>query len=282
MGPTRASSSATSSGRTSTTCRPVDSANRAVAKSPAGSRRSPRRAGRRCRARRGRPPAHLRSRRGTPGPSRPGSPRGGRGSAAARRGPVAGGPGTSGAPSTRSRWLPANSGAVRPSSSNTLPGAVSSAVTVRPTSGTWATAVITSVGGTAWRRPSAPTYSLFSESLPDTNGAPWAIAASWQPRTAATSSPSVLGRRGSPHEKLSSRATRSGSAPTATTLRIASSTAAWAMASGSCRPYQGLTPMPTAMPWVSRGSASTTPSPGPSPSTPTSGRTAVPPPISWS
>ena len=38
--------------------------------------------------------------------------------------------------------------------------------------------------------------------------------------------------RGSPHEKLSSRATRSGSAPTATTLRIASSTTAWAIALG--------------------------------------------------
>ena len=59
-------------------------------------------------------------------------------------------------------------------------------------------------------------------------------AASWQPRTAATSSPSVAGRRGSPHEKLSSSATRSGSAPTATTLRIASSTTACAIASGSC------------------------------------------------
>ncbi len=54
----------------------------------------------------------------------------------------------------------------------TLPGAVSSAVTQRPTSGTWATAVMTSVGGTAWRWPSAPMYSLLSESLPDTNGAP--------------------------------------------------------------------------------------------------------------
>ena len=56
----------------------------------------------------------------------------------------------------------------------------------------------------------------------------------------------------------------------------------WAIASGSCSPYHGLTPMPTASPWVSRGSASTTPSPGPSPATPTSGRTTVPPPISWS
>ena len=123
-----------------------------------------------------------------------GSPRAGGGSAAGASGSGCGtAPGSAGAPSTRSRWLPANSAAVRPSSTSTLPGAVSSAVTVRPTSGTWATAVITSVGGTAWRRPSAPTYSLFSESLPDTNGAPWAIAASWHPRTAATSSPSVLG-----------------------------------------------------------------------------------------
>ena len=32
---------------------------------------------------------------------------------------------------------------------------------------------MTSVGGTAWRWPSAPVYSLFSESLPDTNGAPY-------------------------------------------------------------------------------------------------------------
>ena len=79
-------------------------------------------------------------------------------------------------------------------------GAVSSAVTQRPTSGTWATAVITSVGGTAWRRPSAPVYSLFSESLPDTNGAPWATAASWQPSTAATSSPSVARRGVAPRE----------------------------------------------------------------------------------
>jgi hypothetical protein len=79
-------------------------------------------------------------------------------------------------------------------------------------------------------------------------------AASQHPSTAATSSPSVDGRRGSPHEKLSSSAIRSGSAPTATTLRIASSTTANAIASGSCRPYHGLTPMPIAMP-VRRGRA---------------------------
>ena len=47
-------------------------------------------------------------------------------------------------------------------------------MTVRSASGTWAIAVITSVGGTAWRWPSLPRYSLFSESLPLTNGAPWA------------------------------------------------------------------------------------------------------------
>ena len=35
-----------------------------------------------------------------------------------------------------------------------MPGATSSGVTQRSTSGTWATAVMTSVGGTAWRRPS--------------------------------------------------------------------------------------------------------------------------------
>jgi len=93
---------------------------------------------------------------------------------------------------------------------------------------------------------------------------------------------SVVARRGSPHEKLSSSATRSGSAPTATTLRIASSTTAWAIASGSWSPSHGSTPMPIAMPWVSRGSASTTPSPGPSVPAPRSGRTTVPPPISWS
>ena len=56
--------------------------------------------------------------------------------------------------------------ASRRAAATTLPGAVSSAVTQRPTSGTWATAVMTSVGGTAWRWPSAPVYSLFSESLP--------------------------------------------------------------------------------------------------------------------
>ncbi len=88
------------------------------------------------------------------------------------------------------------------------------------------------------------------------------VAASQQPSTAATRSPSVDGRRGSPHEKLSSSATVSGSAPTATTLRIASSTTACAMRSGSCRPYHGLTPMPMARPCVSAGSASTTPSAG--------------------
>jgi hypothetical protein len=63
----------------------------------------------------------------------------------------------------------------------------------------------------------------------------------------------VEGRRGSPHEKLSSSATRSGSAPTATTLRIASSITAKAIASGSWSPYHGLTPIPIAMPSVEPG-----------------------------
>src|SRR6056297_3753652 len=125
-------------------------------------------------------------------------------------------------------------------------------------------------------------YSLFSESLPDTNGAAYILAAAQQPSTAATSSPIVVGRRGSPHEKLSSSATRSGSAPTATTLRIASSTTAKAIASGSWSPYHGFTPIPTAIPAVDDGAARTTPSAGPSPAAPTSGRTTVDPRISWS
>ena len=66
---------------------------------------------------------------------------------------------------------PANSGRVTPSSTTTLPARCSTGVTQRSASGTWATAVITSVGGTAWRCPSVPVYSLLSESLPDTNGA---------------------------------------------------------------------------------------------------------------
>ena len=69
----------------------------------------------------------------------------------------------------------------RRATTTTSPGSTSSGVTQRPASGTWATAVMTSVGGTACRRPSAPVYSLFSESLPETNGARWATAASWQP-----------------------------------------------------------------------------------------------------
>ena len=46
--------------------------------------------------------------------------------------------------------------------------------------------------------------------------------------------------------------------------------------------YHGLTPMPIAMPCVSAGSASTTPSLGPSAWTPVIGRTTVEPRISWS
>ena len=61
VGPTRASSSARSSGRTSTTCRPVDSANSAVAEvAVRAAARSSRPAGRRCTTRPGRPPARLR------------------------------------------------------------------------------------------------------------------------------------------------------------------------------------------------------------------------------
>ena len=144
----------------------------------------------------------------------------------------------------------------------TLPGVVSSAVTQRPTSGTWATAVMTSVGGTAWRCRRRRCTRCSASPCPTRTARRRRARRRGSPRTAATSSPSVAGRRGSPHEKLSRSATWSGSAPTATTLRMASSTTAWAIASGSCSPYHGLTPMPTAMPWVSRGSASTTPSPG--------------------
>src|SRR4029079_18957408 len=140
-----------------------------------------------------RPPRLAGGRRG-------GGPRGG--GAGGGRGGGAGGPrlrpcrGRAHAASGWSscRWLPPNSDAVRPTSTSALPTLVKAGPISAAASGTWATAVITNVGGTAWRRPSAPRYSLFSESLPLTNGAAWATDASQQPRTAATSSPSVAGR----------------------------------------------------------------------------------------
>ena len=76
--------------------------------------------------------------------------------------------------STMWAWtrLPAKCSPVVPSSSSAFPALLSSGVTQRSASGTCATAVMTSVGGTACREPSLPVYVLFSESLPDTNGAP--------------------------------------------------------------------------------------------------------------
>src|SRR5690606_3188032 len=112
--------------------------------------------------------------------------------------------GSAWSPVSRSRWLPAKCTPVGPTCTSTLPAAVSSGVTHDSGSGTWATAVTTRVGGTAWRRPSRPVYVLLSESFPDTNGASYARAASQQPATAATRPPSVASSRGSPHEKLSS------------------------------------------------------------------------------
>ena len=108
-----------------------------------------------------------------------------------------------------------------------------SGVTTASASGTWATAVMTSVGGTLWRSPSAPRYSLFNESLPLTNGARCASDAC----AAGLHRHDELAERGgparvAPREVVHQR-DASGSAPTATTLRIASSTTAWAMRSGS-------------------------------------------------
>jgi len=86
-------------------------------------------------------------------------------------------------------------------------------------------AEISSVGGMAWRSPSAVRYSLLSESFPEMNGLPKSSAVSKHPRAASSRSPSVSGCLGSPQQKLSRRAIRPGSAPTAAALRTASSIA---------------------------------------------------------
>ena len=170
----RRAKASTSPGATSTTNRPIDSLNSAVARSACGQRvdggaeaaadahlgegdRQPALAdvvARRGRARRGspvEPPVALPARRDrAPAPSRRRRP--------AHRAPCRGG-------SRRTRL------ACAPTRNSTLPPSSRSGVTHASASGTWATAVITSVGGTAWRWPSLPRYSLFSESLPETNGA---------------------------------------------------------------------------------------------------------------
>ena len=102
-------------------------------------------------------------------------------------------------------------------------------VTVRPMSGTMPRAETSRVPGMACCRPSAPWYSLLRLSLPEIKGAQKATAASWQPRAQRTSPASRSGLAGLPQQKLSSRETWSGSAPTATQLRMASSTAAQAI-----------------------------------------------------
>jgi len=65
---------------------------------------------------------------------------------------------------------------------------------------------------------------------PRTERGPGGGAAWWTPRGQRVGEPGGWGGRGSPHEKLSRMAMRSGSAPTATTLRIASSIADQAIA----------------------------------------------------
>ena len=74
------------------------------------------------------------------------------------------------------------------------------------------------------RWPFWPRYSLLSEFFTRNEGGA-ANAASRQPRAASNSEPITSGRSGFPQQKLSSTAIRSGSAPTATALRTASSSA---------------------------------------------------------
>ncbi len=188
------------------------------------------------------------------------------------------------APATRSRVTPGELGSGRAEQdARRCPARLSTGVTQRSASGTWATAVITSVGGTEWRSPSAPVYSLLSESLPGHERCPVGVGggdaavdggdqlAEGRSRAAGRPTRSCrAGRRGRGRHR---RRRRCGSP------RRRRRTPS---VSGSCRPYHGLTPIPIAIPSVALGSASTTPSAGASPRRPTSGRTTVAPRISWS
>jgi hypothetical protein len=178
--PNMSCSSSRCSGATSTTNRPVDSENQAVTRSswPTWSIRAPRRPPMVISARATARPPSLQSWHDTTSPDRIARCRrryrsGAAGSRAGTGPPARPAPAT-GAPRAPGRGgcPPARCGS-GPRSTSRFPWAARSGVTTESTSGTWATAVITRVGGTEWRSPSAPRYSLFRLSLPDTNGARW-------------------------------------------------------------------------------------------------------------
>src|SRR5436190_21079484 len=115
------------------------------------------------------------------------------------------------------------------------------------------------------------------------NGVPKATATSRHASAVRTSAPSTAGSFTLPQQKLSRMAVRVGSAPTATTLRTASSIAAAAIQYGSRSPYRGLIPQPIAAPVHEPSTGLTTAaSDGPSLATPVSGLTTLMLWTSWS
>src|SRR5439155_19670021 len=103
------------------------------------------------------------------------------------------------------------------------------------------TAPMTTVG-----QMSTPRVALYSDTLPETTGTPSASHAALMPATLRSSCHAPVGRSGLP--RLRQSVIASGVAPTHTTLRIASATAAAAPTNGSTDATRGCASIATAMP----------------------------------